>query len=400
MSGRAAGGKTADAPEDAPRPDCVDGAPHPRETPALMGQERAEAAFLEAWGARRLHHAWLLRGPRGVGKATLAYRIARAVLAAPADAPAPATLDVAPDHPVARRIAAGAEPRLRALIRPLKRKSGSREFERPLRRVREILVEEVRGLGDFLHLSAADGGWRVVIVDAADELNVSAANAFLKLLEEPPPRVLMLLVAHAPARLAPTIRSRCRTLDCAPLAPEPFAAALAQAGAKTEAKQAKALAELSGGAPGDALELAAGDGAALYAEMAALAAGAPGLDRPRLRALCAACGGRDAAARYALTARLTTTLLERLARAGAGLASPEAAPGEAALAARLAPDAARARLWAETASDIAARAARAQAVNLDPERTILDIWLRVDAAAAKAVGARGAQRRLAAPSPP
>jgi DNA polymerase III subunit delta' len=168
-------------------PDRVEGAPHPRETPQIFGQAAAEAAFLDAFRGARLHHGWLLTGPRGVGKATLAWRIARFLLAQPtdgaglSDAPPPAeTLSVAPDHPVARRVAALSEGRLLLLRRAWDDKNG---------RLRtQITVDEARKLREFLGLSAPDGGWRAVIVDAADELNPSAANALLKLLEEPPAR--------------------------------------------------------------------------------------------------------------------------------------------------------------------------------------------------------------------
>ncbi len=360
------------AAEPAP-PDRLPGAPHPRETATLYGHGAAEAAFLDAWRAGRLHHAWLIRGARGVGKATLAYRIARALLAHP-DA-APARLAVDPAHPAARQVAGGAHPGLRALVRPTDPKTG---------RVRTaITVEEARKLKDFFQLSAAHGGWRVVVVDAADEMNEAAANAILKLLEEPPARSVLLLVAHAAGRLPPTIRSRCRLLDLAPLGPADLAAALADAGA--DAADAPALATLAGGAPGAALALAAVEGPALYARLVALAAGAPGLDRAAAIRLAEQASGREAQPFYAAALELTVRLAERLARAGAGAAAPEAAPGEAALAARLAPSLAAGRLWAETAAEAQGLADRARAVNLDPAQTILDIWLRIDAVAARAL---------------
>lgn len=360
-------------------PDLCPGAPHPRETARLIGQDAAEAAFLSAWGSGRLPHGWLLRGPPGVGKATLAYRIARAVLAAPPGA-APASLDLDPDHPVARRIRAGSEPRLAVLRREVDQKSGKAG--------KQISAETARALRDRLfHLTAADGGWRVAIVDAADDLNPQSANALLKTLEEPPPRCLLLLVAHAPARLLPTIRSRCRTLDLAPLGPGALAQAVAQAlGERTPPQvDAPALAALAGGSPGGALRLMAEDGPALYARLARLAQGAPGLDRRALVSLAEETAGREAEPRFALTLALTVTLLQRLARAGVAGPGAEAAPGEAALARRLAPDAGAARLWAETAAEAEAQGLRARAVNLDPAATILDIWARIDAAAARAV---------------
>jgi len=313
-------------------PDRVEGAPHPRDASALFGQDGAEASFVDAWAGGRLHHAWLLRGPRGVGKATLAYRIARALLAAPAGEPPPPALGVDPGHPVARRIAAGAEPRLRVVRRPADPKTG---------RLRTaITVDEVRRLRDLFTLSAADGGWRVAIVDAADEMNDAAANALLKILEEPPPKALLLLVAHAPGRLLPTIRSRCRTLDLGPLGAADLARALVAAGAEAPSDAAM-LAALSGGAPGEALRLIAEDGVALYGRLAALLGGAPGLDRGALIRLGDEAAGRAAQPRYDMILRLTETLLQRLARAGAAGAAGAAGPGallgeaEARLAARL-----------------------------------------------------------------
>lgn len=356
--------------------DRAPGAPHPRETRRLFGQQTAETAFLDAWSRHRLHHAWLLRGPRGVGKATLAYRIAHALLIH--GDYAPATLDTDPDHVVSRRILAQSEPRLLALRRPADPKTG--------RLKRDLTVDEMRRLTPFFGLSAADGGWRVVVVDAADDMNVSAANALLKTLEEPPPRVALLLVAHAPGALPPTIRSRCRTLDLRPLAAEDMGRALAAGGADAGAETG-ALAALSGGSPGAALRLAQGGGAAIYARLARMLAGAPGLDRAMLIEVADACAGRgDAEMRFELTCELTIALLHRMARAGAGDAQPEATLGEARLAQRLSPDPARARLWAEAAADVAARAARARAVNLDPAHAILDMWLAIDAVAARAAG--------------
>ncbi|TNF61069.1 MAG: DNA polymerase III subunit delta', partial [Rhodobacteraceae bacterium] len=197
---------------DIAQPDQAPGAPHPRETLRLLGQAQAEAEFLAAFATGRLHHGWLLTGPQGIGKATLAWRIARFLLATPdpqedglfGAPPPPASLDIAPDHPVARRMLARAEPGLAQVIRSLHPKTGK------LRDV--ITVEDVRDLHRFFGLSATDGGRRVVIVDAADEMNPQAANALLKMLEEPPRRATLLLVAHQPSRLLATIRSRCRTL--------------------------------------------------------------------------------------------------------------------------------------------------------------------------------------------
>lgn len=378
--------------ESLPQPDRISGAHHPRETPCLFGQARAEAAFLAAFNSGRLHHAWLLTGPRGVGKATLAWRIARFLLATPGadggglfgDAPpAPDTLDVPADHPVARRVLSLSEPGLYLMRRG---GAGSTESERDKARQegrfsREIRVLEVRGLARFINLSAAEGGRRVVIVDCADELNTAAANALLKMLEEPPARTTFLLVSHQPTSLLPTIRSRCRDLRLSPLSPEDLSAALEQAGADP-GPDAAALAELSGGSVGEAVRLITLDGIRLYAELVGLATGLPALDRPRAIALADSAAARGAGDRLDLLFGLTDLLLSRLARTGAtGAPPPEAAQGEAAMLARLAPGPRQARAWATLAQEVGERARHGRAVNLDPAALVLDTVFKLQSCA-------------------
>jgi DNA polymerase-3 subunit delta' len=364
---------------EADLPDAVPGYPHPRAAGGLFGQAAAERRFLEAWRSGRLHHAWLLRGPAGVGKATLAYRIARALIAHPAGpggspgagGAVPETLDPPPGCRVRGRVAAGSEPQLRVLRRTRNPKSGK------LRN--EIVVDDIRGLRDFFALSIPDGGRRVVIVDTADELNRSAANAFLKSLEEPPGGTVLLLVSHAPGGLLPTIRSRCRALDLPPLGPDDLSRALAGAGAEVGAEEAAALGALSGGSVGRALRLLAADGPALYARLLAMIA--PGrVDRAAMTSLAAGLSGRDGGQRLAITGDLMGVLAARLARQGAGC-PPEAevAEDEAAVLARLAPGPEAARAWADAAARIAATVRDARAVNLDPAQTMVDISLDLDA---------------------
>ncbi|MFT6774224.1 MAG: DNA polymerase-3 subunit delta' [Paracoccaceae bacterium] len=363
---------------DIPEPDRVEGAPHPRHSAFLYGQAAAEAEFLASWQAGRMHHGWLLAGPRGVGKATLAWRIARAMVAA-APGVAPGTLQMAADAPVFRRVASLGESRVK-LIR--------RGWDDKLSRLRtRITVDDTRTLHDFLGLSAADGGWRVVIVDPVDEMNASAANAMLKLLEEPPKRTLMLLISHAPARLLPTIRSRCRRLDLRALPHDALIDAVATA-APDLPPPSPALAELSGGSAGDALRLSAAEGPEIYARLLALFNGAPGLDRAALNALADSAAGPGSEARRDALARMGALLPQRLARAAAmGAPGTEAGPGEARLMARLACRPAQARIWAEAADAFTARLSHALGVNLDPGQAFLDTFLALDAAAGRAAAA-------------
>ncbi len=368
-------------PEDLPEPDRVEGAPHPRETARLIGQQAAEAAFLEAFNAGRLHHGWLIIGPRGVGKATLAWRIARFLLAAEPAGEAPQGLDIPQDHPVARRMAALAEPRL-FLLR--------RAWDEKKKRLKQVItVDEVRKLGGFFHLSATDGGRRVVIVDSADEMNPSAANALLKLLEEPPADATLLLVSHQPSRLLPTIRSRCRELRCAPLPPADLARAMSAAGSDDNAPP-EALSELSGGSVGEALRLSGLGGVDSYTELVALLSTLPRLDRPRALKLAESAAGPRNGERFDLLLRLVDLFLTRTARTGVtGPPLVEAAPGEGELMQRLCPDAAAARDWAELQQQLSTRARHGQAVNLDPAALLLDMFLRINETASRLAARQG-----------
>jgi DNA polymerase-3 subunit delta' len=378
--------------EAAPEPDRLPGAPHPRETARLFGQEAAEAGFLEAFASGRLHHGWLITGPRGVGKATLAWRIARFLLSQPLDDPGgglfgdalapaiPATLDTDPEHPVARRIRAGSEPGLKLVRRG---GAGTSDADRHKKLMegkfsQDIRVSEIRELAQFIRMTASDGGRRVVIVDAADEMNIAAANALLKMLEEPPARTTLLLISHQPAGLLPTIRSRCRELRLSPLGPEDMAAALAQAGQDPGAETGP-LAAIGGGSVGEAMRLLTLDGLPLYAEVVGLLASLPGLDRARALKLSEAVAARGATDRLDLLIHLVDVALSRLARTGAtGRAPlPEAARGEAQAFARLAPSPAAGRRWAELAQETSARLAHGRAVNIDPAGLLLDAFLRL-----------------------
>jgi DNA polymerase-3 subunit delta' len=364
-------------PDALPEPDRLEGAPHPRETGGLFGHAPQEAAFLQAFTSGRLHHAWMLTGPKGVGKATLAWRLSRFLLATPKDdggmfaAPPPATLDISDSHPVARRLLQLAEPRHFLLRR------APNEKETALSQV--ITVEEVRKMKSFFALTAADGGRRTAIIDAVDEMNPNAANALLKLLEEPPPDVTLFLIAHQPARLLPTIRSRCRELRLSPLAPQDLADALTQAGGDIAPEDRVALAELSGGSVGEAFRLTNLDGLKLYTALTRLFATLPRLDRPQALALAELGAARGAAETFDLIVTLIDLFLARLARHGAtGTTPPEAAPGEAQLIHRLSAGPRAARAWADLAQTLSARARRGKAVNLDPAALLMDILLKID----------------------
>lgn len=252
-------------------------APHPRATVDLLGQDAAEKALVEAWFSGRMPHGWLFGGPEGVGKATLAYRLARRVLAGFEvesglfATPPPTSLALDPHHPVFARVVAGAHHDLLCLERELDDK---RQKTRA-----NITVDQVRGIAEFLHLTAGEGGWRIVIVDSVDDLNVSAANALLKILEEPPARALLLLISHAPGALLPTIRSRCRRLTLDPLPPTIIDRLLATHHPGLDPATRRALGLLGDGSVGRALALAAVDGPALLSTLVEVVGRPPDLTR-------------------------------------------------------------------------------------------------------------------------
>ncbi len=224
-------------------------APDPRANPILLGHPDAEATILDAIRGGRMHHAWLITGPEGVGKATLAYRFARRLLAGQ---PATNSLALDPTHPVFRRVAANSHADLLTIERVLN--------EKTKRMKTQIAVEDVRKINGFMSLTPAEGGWRVVVVDGAEELNQASANALLKILEEPPPRAILLLVCAAPGRLLPTIRSRCRRLRLSPLADGPMADLLTQYLPQLDADECGGLITLAEGSPGRAIMLAEDEG--------------------------------------------------------------------------------------------------------------------------------------------
>src|SRR5262245_31586145 len=268
--------------EALPEADRLGEFPHPRETCKLAGHEAAERMLAQTFASGRLHHAWLLAGRAGIGKATLAYRMARYLLARSDERdPESNSLQVPPDSAAARQIAQLAHPGLLVLRRPYDMKSK--------RLISAIPVDEVRKLRSFLGLTASGGGWRVVIVDSADELNPNAANALLKSLEEPPPRALFLLVSSQPSGLLPTIRSRCRRLDLTPLDAARLRraaeTALAAAGmTPPPADKWRQIERLAEGSVRGALQLATG-GIELHDRIEQILARLPGFDWPTLHTL-------------------------------------------------------------------------------------------------------------------
>jgi DNA polymerase-3 subunit delta' len=343
------------------------GPPAPRANPDLFGHETAESALRQLFDSGRMPHALLLSGPRGIGKATLAFRFARFVLAGGAASDA-GGLAIAPDCGVFRRVAAGGHADLLTV---------ERAFDLRRRRLRsEIVVDDARDIAAFLRLTAAEGGWRVVVVDGADEMNRNAANALLKILEEPPRRALLLLVAHSPGRLLPTIRSRCRRLPLAPLPAGIVARLLARYRPDLSDAQAAALTGLAQGSIGRALELAAAGGVELYESILGLLSREPGADPAALHAFADRLARGEADETYRAVEELVSQLLADIAAGAAGGAPGPPASSEAALR-RLGARAPAAR-WAELREEIGQSFARTDALNLDRKQTILGAFFAIE----------------------
>lgn len=281
---------------------------HPRETTALFGHREAEAALLAAYRSGRMAHAWLIGGPQGIGKATLAYRMARFVLTH-RDPSSPAvraatSLHVEPDDHVARLIASEAHGGLLTLERSANDKGVLRTV---------ITVDETRETISFFGSTAAVEGWRVCIVDTVDELNPNAANALLKILEEPPQQSLFLLVSHAPARVLATIKSRCRRLALRALSTDDVISAAAEATGMAAGDPAlRDAARASEGSVARTLMLMGGDGLQLQSRTTALLASLPRIDPGELHALGDALGTSDRVALASFLDSIERWVAERL----------------------------------------------------------------------------------------
>ncbi len=359
--------------------------PPPRVNWALIGHAEAERQMRAAFDSGRLAHAWLITGPRGIGKATLAFRFARFVLNSGAASAGPDmfggagetssaashSLYVDPDLALFRRVASGGHSDLFTVERKRDPKKG--------KLYTEIRAEDVRDIGPFLFTTPAEGGWRVVVIDCADEMNRHAANAVLKVLEEPPKKAVLLLVSHNPGRLLETIRSRCRKLALKPLNDADVAALVTLYKPDIPPADTSRLAHLAGGSIGHALGLAEFGGLTLYSSLTALLSSLPKVDTVALHRLGDAVAKGGSNETFNTVAELYRGWLARLIR-HAAIGDPAEDPSngdtpeERALLQRLAPAAPLDR-WLEVWDKTNGLLARIDSANMDRKQVLLTMFL-------------------------
>ena len=354
----------------------------PRENPDLVSHDAAERQMLDAWSSGRLHHGWLITGLKGIGKATLAYRFARFLLAngspSPTEDAGPALFDndelptigpdslaIDPEHPVFHRVAANGHADLQSIGR------GMSDDGKRMQTI--IPVDKIRAAGHAMSLTAGEGGWRIIIVDGAEDMNPNAANALLKMLEEPPPRAILLLVSHAPGRLLPTIRSRCRQLKLSPLKNATVAALIGSYRPDIPEADRSTLTSLADGSIGRALDFADSDGVLLMRMLLGIFNGLPNLNMEAAHKFADVVAKRDADNAWRTATEIASRSLCDLVSAGVrnlDLASRGYTPEEAQSLMRLNTLANTSR-WIEVWEKNNELFARADSANLDRKQVMI-----------------------------
>ena len=367
--------------------------PTPRRNPHFSGHKHAEFTLKEAFDNGRLAHAWLISGPKGIGKATLAYRFTRYVLSDGktldtgteslrlfkedplqehnSGALSEGPLYIPPTHPVFKRVASGGHLDLLSVERTINENTGKFRTE--------IVVDNVRTIGSFFHFTAGEGGWRVVVIDCADEMNINAANAVLKVLEEPPPKALLLLISHNPGQLLGTIRSRCRKLSLQPLENKIVSSLVHGWQPDFDEASVEALVTLADGSPGRALVLADKGGLEIYHEMMSLLETLPKLDVEALHAFSGRLGKSGADDAFWTTSELIQRWLARMILAAgsknhsfATLTGPEKA-----LMDRIGSMVSLDR-WFELWEKVNRLLSKTDQINLDRKQVVLNVFLALE----------------------
>ena len=364
--------------------DQIEGYPHPKATEKLFGHQFAEQEFINCFKSNKLHHSWLITGEKGIGKATFAWHMAKFLLTQPIPSIEPKGLfgnsdenqnnDLGENLKKAKiaRILAESEPRL-VVVR--------KSFDEKRKTFRSsIRVDEVRHLKTFFSLSVSDGGGRVAIIDCAEDMNINAANALLKTLEEPPKDTVFLLVSHNPQSLLPTIKSRCRELRLRNLTESDLKSALKQMNLTIPKNDSKIYSLLGSGSVGNSIRLLEHDGAGLYRTLLSFLNQLPNLNGFELEKFIATFSGNKNRSRLDLFVELLNMVIARISKAGImGYSSEDKIlEDEKAIFTKLCPNPMIAAKWAELAQTQSKNLKNGLAVNLDPGSLILDTFFRIE----------------------
>jgi len=362
----------------------------PRMTQDLRGHKESEQLFLDAFNAEKIHHAWMLTGPKGIGKATLAYKMARFLLNNPPDADqgpglfgdvlekvAVTNINTDMDSTANHLIDAGSNPDLMVTEKTEDPKTGKMRTN--------ILVDDVRKINNFFHKTSSDGGWRVAIVDTADEMNRNAANAILKILEEPPKNSILIILAHAPGKLLPTIKSRCRMLPLNPLKSVTVAEILMAKHPDVEENTISGYVSLSNGSPGYAISLIEHKGLNLYSEMLGLLSTMPDINVPLMHDFAGAITTKKSGDMFFLFSEMLSQFITRMIRHVSYMNTEhthnikEALDNEFQLMEELGTNIPLDQ-WAELWEKISKKITKADLLNMDRKQTVLDILNMISSA--------------------
>jgi DNA polymerase-3 subunit delta' len=364
--------------------DQIEGYPHPKVAKTIFGHETQEKEFIDCYKSGKLHHGWLITGARGIGKATLAWRLAKFILTQPiksfnanslfseASLNHQTELDKNSKDSIETRILAETEPRL-SITR--------RSFDEKRKKFRSnIRVDEIRRLNSFFSLSVSDGGSRVAIIDCVDDLNLNAANALLKTLEEPPRDTIFFLISNNPESLLPTIRSRCREMRLANLSENNLLSALKQINLTLPEKDKEIYSLLAAGSVGNSIRLLKHDGANLYRSILSFLNELPNLNGFELEKFVSTFEGSKNRDRLELLTELLNIAIARISKSGVvGInVTNQALTHENEIFQKLCPDPTFAKKWAELAQAQSKNLSHGLSVNLDPGSLILDTFFRIE----------------------
>ena len=364
--------------------DQIEGYPHPKFTETLFGHQMAKQEFINCFKSGKLHHGWLITGTKGIGKATFAWQIANFLLTQPICPPElnglfknsvesqNGIMDGNLRKAITARILAESEPRL-AIIR--------KSFDEKRKTFRSsIRIDEIRNLKTFFSLSVSDGGSRVAIIDCAEDMNINAANALLKTLEEPPKNTVFLLISHNPLSLLPTIRSRCRELRLSSLTEKDLTSALRQLNLNIPEDDIEIYSLLGSGSVGNSIRLLENDGAGLYRMVLSFLNQLPNLNGFELEKFIGTFSGIKNRSRLELLIEILNLVIARISKAGitGHSSSIQILEDEKEIFLKLCPNPNTATRWAELALTQSENLKHGLTVNLDPGSLILDTFFRIE----------------------